>query len=355
VKPAEENPLLAYKAVRKKSFRLGLLLFAALLAFGVLSLGLGAMRIPPDRILRILWGKLGGNALRLEGIPPGMVAVVWELRLPRILIGILAGAGLSVSGAIFQSLLQNPLADPYTLGISTGAAFGASLALFLNMTLALALPPPLTALCFAALTLALVALIAQQGGGLISSNLIMAGIILSAILSAGISFLKMLSGENVGAIVFWIMGSLSAKNWKDALLLALVVPAALAPAMAFAPDLNILALGSRSAESLGVPVKRVRLLYLLLGAAVTAVCVSVCGVIGFVGLVVPHLLRMGVASDNRLLLPLSALLGGLLLCAADTCARLLSAGEIPVGTLTTLLGGPFFLFIFVRRKGGGGL
>jgi iron complex transport system permease protein len=354
VKPEEESAIAAYRAVRKKSFCLGLFLLAALPALGVLSLGLGAMNIPPGLILRILGGKLGGNPLRLGGIPPGMVAVVWELRLPRIIAGMLAGAGLSAAGAVFQSILQNPLADPYTLGISTGAAFGASLAIFLNMALALALPPSLTALCFASLTLALVLLIARQGGGLASANLIMAGIILSAILSAGISFLKMLSGENVGAIVFWLMGSLSAKNWNDALLLALVVPAALALAMVFAPDLNILALGSRSAESLGVPVRRIRLLYLLLGAAISAVCVSVCGVIGFVGLVAPHLLRMGVTSDNRLLLPLSALLGALLLCAADTCARLLSAGEIPVGTLTTLLGGPFFLFIFVRRKGAGG-
>lgn len=351
MKAVEENALQAYKAVRKKSFRLGILLFAALPAFGIIALGLGAMRVPPDRIVQILWGKLGGNPLRLGGIPPGMIAVVWELRLPRIISGILAGAGLSATGAIFQSLLQNPLADPYTLGISTGAAFGASLALFLNILLALTLPVSLSALCFAALTLALVLLIARRGGGLVNANLIMAGIILSAILSAGISFLKMLSGENVGAIVFWLMGSLSARGWNDALLLALVVPAALATAMVFAPDLNILALGSRSAESLGVPVKRVRLLYLLLGAAITAVCVSVCGVIGFVGLIVPHLLRMGVTSDNRLLLPLSALLGGLLLCAADTCARLLSSGEIPVGTLTTLMGGPFFLFIFVRRRG----
>jgi iron complex transport system permease protein len=353
VKGADENAVLAYRAVRKKSFRLGLLLLAALLAFGIFSLGLGAMNIPAERILKILRGKLGDAARWHDGIPQGMIAVVWELRLPRIISGILAGAGLSVTGAIFQGILQNPLADPYTLGISTGAAFGASLAIFLNIVLALALPAPLTALCCAALTLALVLLISRRGDGLASSNLIMAGIIVSAILSAGISFLKMLSGENVGAIVFWLMGSLSARTWNDALLLALVVPAASALAILFAPDLNILALGSRSAESLGVPVKRIRLLYLLLGAAITAVCVSVCGVIGFVGLVVPHLLRMGGASDNRLLLPLSALLGGLLLCAADTCARLLSGGEIPVGVLTTLLGGPFFLFVFVRQKGAG--
>ena len=352
--PTAENPILAYKAVRRKCLRLAILLCIALVVLVFLSLGLGAMDIPADRIFRILWGKLSGNLDRYAGIPPGMAAVVWELRLPRILTSILAGAGLAVCGVIFQGILQNPLADPYTLGISTGAAFGASLAIFLNIVLGLAFPISLTALVFAALTLVLVVLISGRGSGLVSANLIMAGIILSAILSAGISFMKMLSGENVGAIVFWLMGSLSARGWNDALLLTLVIPAA-ALALVFAADLNILTMGNRNAESLGVHVKRVRFFYLLLGAAITAVCVSVCGVIGFVGLIVPHLLRMGVTSDNRLLLPLSALLGGLLLCAADTCARLLSSGEIPVGVLTTLLGGPFFLFIFLRRKDGRGI
>ncbi|GHT85747.1 iron ABC transporter permease [Spirochaetia bacterium] len=357
MKPAApgENPIIAYKAVRKKCFHLAVLLCIALAGLVILALGLGAMKIPVDRILRIAWGKLSGNPDWYAGIPPGMTAVVWELRLPRILTSILAGAGLAVSGVVFQGILQNPLADPYTLGISTGAAFGASLAIFLNIVLGLVIPISLSALIFAALTLALVLLIAQRGSGLVSANLIMAGIILSAILSAGISFLKMLSGENVGAIVFWLMGSLSARDWNDALLLASVVPAAAVLALFFAADLNILTLGNRSAESLGVHVKHVRLFYLLLGAAITAVCVSVCGVIGFVGLIVPHLLRMAVTSDNCLLLPLSALLGGLLLCAADTSARLLSSGEIPVGVLTTLLGGPFFLFIFLRRKGGRGI
>jgi iron complex transport system permease protein len=357
VKPAPqaENPILAYKAIRRKCLRLAVFLCIALVVLVILALGLGVMTIPADRILRIVWGKLSGNPDWHRGISPGMTAVVWELRLPRILTSILVGAGLAVCGVIFQGILQNPLADPYTLGISTGAAFGASLAIFLNIVMGLALPISFTALVFSALTLMLVLLIAQRGSGLVSANLIMAGIILSAILSAGISFMKMLSGENVGAIVFWLMGSLSARDWNDAFLLTLVIPAAAVLASFFAADLNILTLGNRSAESLGVEVKRVRLFYLLLGAAITAVCVSVCGVIGFVGLIVPHLLRMAVTSDNRLLLPLSALLGGILLCAADTCARLLSSGEIPVGVLTTLLGGPFFLFIFLRRKGGHGI
>jgi iron complex transport system permease protein len=317
----------------------------------LVSAGLGALRLSPGEVARILLGKLSGRAELLDGIGGGAVAVVFELRLPRIVCAAFTGAALSAAGVIFQAVLQNPLADPYTLGISTGAAFGASLAIFLNMTFAVSLPPPLSALAFAGLTLAAVLAIANRGSGLAAANLIMAGIITSAILQAGVSFIKTASGENVGAIVFWLMGSLSGRSWADALLLAPVTGAAIALAIAFSRDLNLLSLGNRGAESLGVDVKRARLLYLLLGAAVTACSVSVCGIIGFVGLVVPHLLRFSASSDNRLLLPLSALSGALLLLLADDAVRLLGTGEIPVGVLTTLLGGPFFIYIFIRRRG----
>jgi iron complex transport system permease protein len=147
------------------------------------------------------------------------------------------------------------------------------------------------------------------------------------------------------------MGSLSAKTWKETALLAVIVPAATITAALFAGSLNVLSLGSREAGSLGVEVRRTRFLYLLLGSGISAVCVSVCGIIGFVGLIVPHLLRFSVTSDNRLLIPLSALAGGFLLALADTFVRLLGSGEIPVGVLTTLLGGPFFIYIFIRRNG----
>ncbi|MDR2633088.1 MAG: iron ABC transporter permease [Treponema sp.] len=314
------------------------------------SLALGAVKLSIGEIARIMAGKCSGSPQRYAGIPQGLVAVLWELRLPRIISAMLCGAGLAVSGVIFQALLQNPLADPYTLGISTGAAFGASLAIFLSVSAGIVFSVPLFALAFAALTLVLVLLIAARGGGMESGSLIMSGIIVSAILSAGISFMKMLSGENVGAIVFWLMGSLSAKTWSDAALLMAIIPPASIGAAWFSSHLNILALGSRDAQALGVQVHLTRFLYLLLAAGITAACVSVCGIIGFVGLIVPHLLRMACTADNRLLIPLSALAGGLLLCVADNGARLLGTGEIPVGVLTTLLGGPFFIFMFIRRR-----
>jgi iron complex transport system permease protein len=344
------NPIGAYKQTRKKSFFCLMLLSALLPGVLLLSVSLGAMPIPPKLTARIIAGKLTGAA-EYPPISRSAAAVVWELRLPRAFCGAFAGAGLAGAGVIFQSILQNPLADPYTLGVSTGAAFGASLAILLNMRFGLHLPTPLIALGFAGLTLGLALLISRQVSGLTSANLIMAGIILSAMLSAGISFIKMLAGEQVAAIVFWLMGSLSARGWSEVLLLGPAILLSGIPAIIFAEDLNLLALGPRNAESLGLSVKRARFFFLLLGAAITGVCVSVCGVISFVGLVVPHLLRFSVTSDNRILLPLSMLLGAILLSAADACARLLSSGEIPVGVLTTLLGGPFFIYIFIRRRG----
>jgi iron complex transport system permease protein len=351
INPDQINPIEEYRRARRRSY-LMILFFACLVfLFPILTIGLGAMKIPLRDIWRILASKIPGNSGLAEGISRGAFAVVWELRFPRILCGLLAGAGLAVAGVIFQGILQTPLADPYTLGISSGAAFGASLAILLNINSGLSIPVSLLALVFASLTLALVTLIAGKGGGLSAVNLIIAGIIVSAILQAGISFIKMLSGENVGSIVFWLMGSLSARGWKDVTLLALVIPAAAVLAGCFAGRLNILSLGSREAESLGVNVRRTQFFYLVLGASITAVCVSVCGIIGFVGLIVPHLLRYGVTSDNRLLVPLSGLCGALLLAAADTCVRILLSGEIPVGVLTTLLGGPFFIYIFIRKTG----
>jgi iron complex transport system permease protein len=345
------DPAAGYRAVRSRSFFLALLLGTAIAALIIFTIGLGAMKIPARDIVRVFAARFLGNEALLEGQPRGLAAVVWELRFPRILCGVLAGAGLAVAGVIFQAILENPLADPYTLGISSGAAFGASLAIFFNLSAGLFISTSFFALIFASLTLGAVILIAERGNSLAGANLIMAGIIVSAILQAGISFLKMLSGENVGAIVFWLMGSLSAKSWKETALLAAVVPAATITAALFAGNLNALSLGSREAGALGVEVKRTRFLYLLLGSGISAVCVSVCGIIGFVGLIVPHLLRFSVTSDNRLLIPLSALAGGFLLVLADTCARLLGSGEIPVGVLTTLLGGPFFISIFIRRNG----
>jgi iron complex transport system permease protein len=339
-----------YRRGRHKALLLIAVLAVLTPLAALVSLSLGIMQIPLEWTARTVAGHITGASALYDSIPEGAAAVIWELRLPRIICVLLTGAALAASGVIFQAILQNQLADPYTVGVSSGASFGASLAIFCNIVFAPLFNPTLLALIFAALTLAVVLFIAERGGGLAAANLIMAGIIVSAVFQAGLSFLKMLSGENVGAIVFWLMGSFSARSWNDAALLTWTVIPALALSLIFSRDLNIISLGEREALSLGVDARRTRFFYLFLGTFLSAVSVSVAGIIGFVGLVVPHLFRFSTAQDNRLLLPLSALGGALLLSLADNAARLIGQGEIPVGVLTTLSGGPIFVWVFIRKR-----
>ena len=322
-------------------------LTAASAASGDLDLGF-------SQIWALLAGKFSG-----ESQDEALAAVLWEVRLPRLATAILAGAALGLSGAVFQGLLLNPLADPYTLGVSSGAALGAALVIAAGLLCPawtwLAEPWALTGGAFAAAGLTLAAVLAlarSEDGHLSPLNLILAGVMVSAILSAAISFIKYLSGDQVGSIVFWLLGSFQARTWTDAgLVLAFFLPALFA-ALWSAVDLNILTLGVRSAETLGVNTRRVRLLLLAAASLAAAAAVSVAGVIGFVGLVVPHLARLAAGPDHRRLLPLSALGGALLLLDADTAVRVVipSPGEIPVGVLTALLAGPVFLVIFRRRR-----
>lgn len=322
---------------------------AAAVVIMLCTIHMGAMNISAPDVFKVLAYKLTGNSTLLRGVKDNEAAVIWDIRLPRIFSGFLVGAGLAVAGAVFQGILQNPLADPYTIGISNGASFGAAAAIYLNISYGLHIPATAAAMAAACLTLAMVISIAKKGSDFDSSSLIIAGIIVSSILSAGVSLIKMMAGENVSAIVFWLMGSFSGTTWNDVALLAPIVAAATAVSVIFAGQLDIAALGDRNAESLGVNTGRLRLIYLVLGAALTAVCVSVCGIIGFVGLVVPHLLRLWITPSNRVLIPMAALLGGDLLALADNVTRTVPSGEIPVGVITTLIGGPFFIYIFMRK------
>jgi ABC-type Fe3+-siderophore transport system, permease component len=276
-------------------------------------------------------------------------AVLLDVRLPRIIIAVIVGAGLASAGAVFQGLLMNPLADPYTLGVSTGAAFGASLAIFFAVSLPGplgVLTIPLFALAGALLALGAVYKVALINQTLAVTNLILAGVIISAILSAAISFLKSMAGEGVGAMVFWLMGSFSARGWSHVLLCLPPVLLGISICCYYADDLNILSLGIRPARQLGVNDRLVTTILLITSSLITAACVAVAGIIGFVGLIVPHLMRLLVGPDHRVLIPLSALGGAVLMTAADALAKNLLSGEIPVGILTTLLGGPFFCYIF---------
>jgi iron complex transport system permease protein len=279
--------------------------------------------------------------------------VVSDIRLPRILTAALVGGGLAVAGGVFQALLLNPLADPYTLGVSSGAAFGASLAIIFSLfgiLLPVAWTVPLFAFIGALATLVAVFALASPDSRFSSNTLILAGVIVAAILSAGIGFIKYMADEEVSIIIFWLMGSLVGKSWDEVLLVLSISLPCLVTILYFARDLNIMALGEKTADSLGVDSVRIRKLLLTAATLITAGCVAVSGIIGFIGLIVPHLLRFIVGADNRILLPACFLAGAILLLAADTVTRAILPHEIPIGVLTALIGGPFFCYIFRKRQ-----
>ena len=339
------------RALARRQMFVGIFLLVMIIGGIVCSVNLGDASISTRRILTILWAKITSQDALLAQMPQAHSAIVWDIRLPRILLAVIVGGGLAASGAAFQALLLNPLADPYTIGVSTGAAFGAAAAMYANLFVArMKLPIPLCAFGGAMCALFIVLKMATRRGCLSAVNLILAGIIVSSVLSAGISVLKTASGEQVSAIVFWLMGSLAARRWQDVWLCLPIVAVGTSVCAYFGRDLNLMSLGDEDARSLGVPVQTVRRVCVVAASLMTAACVSVSGVIGFVGLIVPHLLRLALTSDNRALLPLSALIGGLLLLMADNVSRLLFALDMPVGVITTLLGGPFFLCIFLKNN-----
>ncbi len=312
---------------------------------------MGYIEVSGSEIMQVIVAKLKGVEF-IDSIDPAVPFVVMDVRMPRILTAALVGAGLAMSGVIYQGILLNPLADPYTLGVSSGAAFGASLALLANLTLIGQFSVPLFAFAGAIATLFIVLHLSTFNGQMSAGTLILSGVIVGAILSAGISLLKYLADEQVTVIIFWLMGSFASRTWTDVGMVALALSFGSLISLYYSRDLNVMSLGGRSADSLGVETARIRKILLLTASLVTAVCVAVSGIIGFIGLIVPHLMRFIVGPDNRKLLPVSILAGAILLLAADTLTRAVLPAEVPIGVLTALIGGPFFCLIFRRRQRG---
>lgn len=335
-----------------KNLAILLLLLLSLLALVVVATGLGYIHVPAGQVLKIVFSQIAAMPLPAD-LDSRFAVVVSDIRLPRILTAALVGGGLAVAGGVFQALLLNPLADPYTLGVSSGAAFGASLAIIFSLfgiLLPLAWTVPVFAFIGALTTLVAVFALASPDSRFSSNTLILAGVIVAAILSAGIGFIKYMADEDVSIIIFWLMGSLVGKSWSEVLLVLCISLPCLLTILYFARDLNIMALGEKTADSLGVDSIRIRKLLLTAATLITAGCVAVSGIIGFIGLIVPHLLRLVVGADNRILLPACFLAGAILLLAADTVTRAILPHEIPIGVLTALIGGPFFCYIFRKRQ-----
>lgn len=318
---------------------------AWLLALLVLALGAGVL-LGPALSPAEAW-----DALRLASPDAAALDILWRVRLPRVGLAALVGASLAVAGALFQALLRNPLADPFILGVSGGAALGGVALLVLGPLLGLgagAVPPA----SFAGAGLALLALLAIAGpqGRLSPAALLLTGVVLNAFASAAIVFCASFSGLVEGGRIFlWLIGSITEVRADVAIWVAAFLALGLACALPLARALNLLALGEESAAALGIETRRIKLLLLVSTSLMVGASVAVAGLVGFVGLIVPHLLRLLLGPDHRQLLPAAALGGAAFLVICDTAVRTLPAGrELPVGALTALAGGPFFLWLLRR-------
>ncbi len=330
---------------------------AALLLLAVsalISISIGSAGFPVAKVWAILVQQLPFLAQDDVTWTKLDEAVILQVRLSRVLLAILVGACLGLAGAGFQGVLRNPLADPYTLGVASGSSVGAAFIILLGLQTAIGLwTIPLVAFATGALTILTVIWLARTQGRMGIETLILSGVIIQAFLGAFVSFMISLSNSVVNEILFWTMGSLSKRDWDHVLLVLPFLAIGLPIIAAFAQAMNLFVLGERHAAHLGIRVERTKLIVLLVSTLLTAAAVSVAGVIGFVGLVVPHMVRLLFGPDYRIIVPLSAIGGGVYVLWADTLARTaLSPKEIPLGVLTALIGAPFFAYLLKRRKAG---
>lgn len=369
---------LAGEAAREGDARIGRviaswpLLIALALGVMVFNIGLGSVRVDPQAIVSVVIYRIGDLAGGIPGVA-GFVdwlrdtvlvdvdarddAVVWYIRLPRTLLGATVGAGLGVAGAALQGVFRNPLADPGLIGVSAGASAGAVTALALGVAWIGIWTVPAFAFAAALVVLGVVYALARRGGRTEVVTLILAGVAISSVAGGAVGWVTAVAMDaGVGSTTFWQLGGLGAAQWGQVGVVAATAAVGAVALTLFAPALNLMALGEREARHLGVDVERMRGVIMIIVAAITGAAVSFAGVIGFVGLVGPHLLRLACGPDHRQVVPKSAAVGAIMLMLADMTSRLAVAPmELPVGVVTGLIGGPFFAWLLVRtRKEQGG-
>lgn len=317
------------------------ILVAVLLLLMLAATMIGIVGFSPASVVDNLWRGLSGE---------GADVIFWNLRLPRIVLCVLIGAVLSVSGGTYQAVFRNPLTDPYVLGISSGASLGAAVAILLGLEGSF-FGVGLLALATALLTVVLIYKIASLGNRMHTATLLLTGVCFTFLATAIVSFLMVINQDKMDRIIFWTMGSFASVSWTDVLIMLPVAVAGIAVVLYHSKDLNLLLVGSETAKSLGVEVEKVKKILLLATTLMVAFAVSACGVIGFVGLVVPHCIRLVAGSDNRLIIPYSIVVGGIFLLLCDTLARtVLMPSEIPVGSVTALVGAPMFIYLLYKSK-----
>lgn len=323
----------------KKKVRLYFAICILFLAVTViLSISLGSVNMTMAEIINTLLGRSGGT----------QSIILLKLRLPRTLQAAVVGFGLAIAGTFFQGLFRNPMADPYVLGISSGAAFGATIGIVLGYGF---FGIGFTAFLTALATICTVYVIAKQGTKISMTTMLLAGITLSTFLHSIISLMMLLAHDQLSRIVFWTMGGFGYISWREVIFSVPLIILSAGLLFFYARDLNVLITGDEAAEHLGIDTERLKKIILVIGSLITAVSVSISGIIGFVGLIVPHIARLIIGPDNRVLVPFSALFGAGFMVLADTLARILiRPSEMPVGIITAALGGPFFIYLLVKNK-----
>ncbi len=340
----------------KTKYGLSIALLSLVLVLSiVIFTTIGSANINVGDTFRIIGSKIPllRNLIDISDIGKSQVSIIWSIRLPRVLLGVLVGASLSIAGASFQGMFKNPMADPYVIGISSGAALGAALAIILKLNFNVLGFSSISFFAFiGALTaVTLVYNIAKVKNQVPVTTLLLSGVAIGQFFTALMSFLMVIFDKDMNKIIYWTMGSLSGKGWAPITKISIPIFISIIAMNFFARDLNIMLTGEDSAKSLGVNVEKTKVYILLLGTFITSVVVSVSGIIGFVGLMIPHIVRLILGPDHRILLPASALLGGVFMIFADTIARtVISPVEIPVGIITAVFGGPFFIYLLRSKK-----
>ena len=318
------------------------------LSVAVASLMLGQVNIPPLKVLSILLAKV------MPTEPAGastLEAVIWDVRVPRLLAGLLVGAGLSVSGAAFQGLFRNPLVSPHILGVTAGAGFGAALAILLFGHI---LAVQIFSFLFGLLSVTMTYSLSRVYRTTPVLMLVLSGIIVGALFTASTSFLKYIADpvNDMPSIVFWLLGSLNNVSNKDLVLVAPIIIGGISVLLLIRWRINLLTMGEEDARSLGVNTEQIRMVIVTCATLVSAAAVSITGIIGWIGLVIPHIGRILVGPDNKVLLPVTTLIGASYLVAVDTIARTASESEIPIGILTAMVGAPIFALLLRKSRSG---
>ncbi len=337
-----------YGIKRKANLIKIVVLITALIGFAIFAITQGSVKIPVSNVVSIIC-----SGKSIDTIKPAHIFIVENIRLPRILLSASVGGMLAVIGTVFQALFKNPMADPYVMGVSSGAAFGATLGIIFSVGVSLAGMGLVSMMAFvgAMITMLVVYSLASVGGKISTTGILLAGIVVNALLSSLISFIMIVYHNKIDQIVTWTMGSFNAASWDHLKLIIIPMFFGVAYMVSLSRELNALNLSDEDAKNMGVNVERIKKSALVIASLLAAFSVSVSGIIGFVGLIVPHFFRMIFGSDHRILLPVSFVGGALFMLICDTLARsVLPNMEIPVGIITSIIGGPFFLLLLQKHK-----